>query len=184
QERYALSQEMAQTNSKLASLRITSPVGGSIVTPNVEDKVGSWLRKGAELCRVAPSGALRARVVVDDWDLPDVQIGSAAVLRLNAGGPSLKGHVVNIAPASQLQQRLSPMVQFDKQNETENQSSKIEFGNSGTSGTPKKKKSAREQAESAADEATSPYEAPLVRFDALIELDGNNGNVKPGMSGD
>ena len=184
QERNALSQEMAQANSQLASLRITSPVEGSIVTPNVEDKVGSWLKKGAELCRVAPSGALRARVVVDDWDLPDVQIGSAAVLRLNAGGPSLKGHVVNIAPASQLQQRLSPMVQFDKQNETENQSSKIEFGNSGTSGTPKKKKSAREQAESAADEATSPYEAPLVRFDALIELDDNNVNVKPGMSGD
>jgi hypothetical protein len=48
----------------------------------------------------------------------------------------------------------------------------------------RRKKSAREQAESAADEATSPYEAPLVRFDALIELDGNNGNVKPGMSGD
>jgi putative peptide zinc metalloprotease protein len=183
QEREALSQEMAQTDSQLASLKITSPVEGSIITPNVDDKVGSWLKKGAELCRVAPSGALRARVVVDDWDLHDVQVGSTALLRLNAGGPGLRGHVVNIAPASQLQQRLSPVVQSDKLNESENQSVKMS-GNGGSSGIAKKKKSAREQAESAADEATSPYEAPLVRFDALIELDDNNGNVKPGMSGD
>ena len=55
QERVALSQEMAQANSQLASLRITSPVEGSIVTPNVEDKVGSWLKGSRTLSR-GPSG--------------------------------------------------------------------------------------------------------------------------------
>jgi len=41
-----------------------------------------------------------------------------------------------------------------------------------------------EQEESAADEATSPFEAPLGRFDALIALDSDMESVKPGMSGD
>ena len=47
-----------------------------------------------------------------------------------------------------------------------------------------RKKSAREQAEAAADEATSPFEAPLVRFDALIALDKDAESVRPGMSGE
>ncbi|PWT87471.1 MAG: hypothetical protein C5B55_14720 [Blastocatellia bacterium] len=183
-ERDALRQEMAQTESQLASLKITSPVEGIIVTPNVENKSGSWLQKGAELCRVAPAGALRARIVVDDWDLRDVQVGSSALLKLNAGGPELKGHVIKLAPASQLQQRLSPIVQLEKQANSDNPSEKILLNNSEGSGPAKKKKSAKEQAESAADEATSPYEAPLVRFDALVAFDDFNAAIRPGMSGD
>jgi putative peptide zinc metalloprotease protein len=184
QEREALRQEIAQTESQLASLNIMSPVDGVVITPNVEDKAGSWLKKGAELCRVAPSGTLRARVVVDDWDLQDVQVGSTALLRLNAGGAKLNGQVVNVAPASQLQQRLSPVVQGDKQSDAEASIAKSSISDASSSGSLRKKKSAREQAESAADEATSPYEAPLVRFDALIQFDDANGSVKPGMSGD
>jgi multidrug resistance efflux pump len=184
QEREALRQEIGQTESQLASLNIMSPVEGVVITPNVEDKAGSWLKKGSELCRVAPSGTLRARVVVDDWDFQDVQVGSTALLRLNAGGAKLNGQVVNVAPASQLQQRLSPVVLSDKQSDAEASIAKSLISDTSSSSSPRKKKSAREQAESAADEATSPYEAPLVRFDALIQFDDANGSVKPGMSGE
>jgi len=34
-----------------------------------------------------------------------------------------------------------------------------------------------------ADEATSPFEAPLTRFDAMIEV-GTDPMIKPGMSGE
>jgi hypothetical protein len=44
--------------------------------------------------------------------------------------------------------------------------------------------SAREQAELAAAEATSPYGAPLTRFDVGIEVEGDTLGVKPGMSGE
>jgi putative peptide zinc metalloprotease protein len=189
QQRAQLSQALAETESQLSSLNLTAPADGIITTPRVEDKAGTMLPKGAELCQIAKSGALRARVVVDDWDLKDVQVGSPAVLRLNAVATSdLKGRVISLAPASQLQQRLSPIAAREAQNEDENRALKLGsfdgFG-PGASGSPAKgKKSAREQAESAADEATSPFEAPLVRFDALIGLDDDTEGLKPGMSGD
>ena len=48
----------------------------------------------------------------------------------------------------------------------------------------KKKLSARQQAEAAAAEATSPFDAPLTRFDAMIAIDGDTSRLKPGMSGE
>jgi hypothetical protein len=157
-----------------------------IITPRVEDKAGMMLEKGAELCQIA-TGSLRARVVVDDWDLQGVEVGAPAVLRLNAGSSTdLTGRVVSLAPASRLHQRLSTVGAREK-NEDESSALKL----AGFDGAPRpsaaqarRKKSAREQAEAAADEATSPFEAPLVRFDALIALDKDAESVKPGMSGE
>lgn len=179
QRRDELGQEMAQTESQLASLIIAAPVDGVVMTPRVEDKVGNFLSKGAELCRLAPTSGLRARVVVDDWDLKDVEVGAETLLRLSAGGTVLQGHVITVAPASQLQQRISPIALHEAKDQTQ-----VASVNLDASGTANRKKSAREQEEAAADVATSPYEAPLVRFDTVIALDGDPGFVKPGMSGD
>jgi hypothetical protein len=44
--------------------------------------------------------------------------------------------------------------------------------------------SSRERAEATAAAATSPFEAPLTRFDALIEVEGDTAAIKPGMSGE
>lgn len=183
-----LSEALAQTQSQLAGLSVTAPADGIIITPRVEDKAGMMLKEGDELCQIAKTGALRARVVVDDWDLQDVEVGSPARLRPNAGTGNLKGQVVSLAPASQLHQRLSPVAAREKQNEEESSALKLAgfdgAGPSASGAQAKKRKSARQQAESAADEATSPFEAPLTRFDALIALDGDTENLKPGMSGD
>jgi putative peptide zinc metalloprotease protein len=182
QQRAQLGQALAKTEAQLLSLSITAPTDGIIITPRVEDKTGMMLEKGAELCQIARAGSLRARVVVDDWDLKDVEVGAPAVLRLNAVSSALTGHVISLAPASKLHQRLSPLAPPEK-NEG---GARLDLaGFSGIQPRPAaaKKKSAREQAEAAADEATSPFEAPLVRFDALIALD-NSESVKPGMSGD
>lgn len=165
-----LGREVAQTETQLARLQITAPVDGIVITPRVEDKVGGFLNKGAELCRLAPANGIRARVVVDDWDLGDVQVGAETLLRLSAGGTVLQGRVVAVAPASQLQQRISPIAK------PETEADKSRYS--------KIKKSASEQEKAAADDATSPYEAALVRFDTLIALDGNSRVAKPGMSGD
>jgi len=182
QQRAQLGQALAKTEAQLLSLSITAPTDGIIITPRVEDKTGMMLEKGAELCQIARAGSLRARVVVDDWDLKEVEVGAPAVLRLNAVSSALTGHVISLAPASKLHQRLSPLAPPEK-NES---GARLDLaGFSGIQPRPAaaKKKSAREQAEAAADEATSPFEAPLVRFDALIALD-NSESVKPGMSGD
>lgn len=187
QQSARLKQLLAQTESELASLSIIAPTDGIIVTPRVENKAGMMLEKGAEFCQIARTGALRARVVVDDWDLKDVEVGAPAVLRLNAtASAGLTGRVISLAPASRLHQRLSPLAPADN-NEATNPGLSL-AGFNGTMPRPlaaaKKKMSAREQAEAAADDATSPFEAPLVRFDALIALDKEMDGVKPGMSGD
>lgn len=184
QQRAQLGQALAKTESELLSLSITAPTDGIIITPRVEDKTGMMLEKGAELCQIARTGSLRARVVVDDWDLNDIEIGAPAVLRLNAVSNALNGHVISLAPASKLHQRLSPLAAPEKNEGAAPALDLAGFnGSRPRSAAAKKKKSAREQAEAAADEATSPFEAPLVRFDALIALD-NSESVKPGMSGD
>src|SRR5205807_3968363 len=187
QQRAQLNRALAKTENELSSLSVTAPTDGIIITPRVEDKAGMMLEKGAELCQIAKVGSLRARVVVDDWDLNDVEVGAPAVLRLNAGtSTNLTGHVISLSPASRLHQRLSSIAQA--KNEDDNPGLKLAgFDGSAprsAAAPAKRKKSAREQAEAAADEATSPFEAPLVRFDALIALDKDSDSVKPGMSGD
>jgi putative peptide zinc metalloprotease protein len=183
-----LSEALAKIESELTNLNITAPIDGTVTTPGVEDKAGMMLKEGDELCQIANAEDLRARVVVDDWDIQDVEVGSRAVLRLNAGTTgNLQGQVASLAPASQLHQRLSPVAVREKELAEENSALKLAgFDGIGSTGAEasKKKRSAREQAESAADEATSPFEAPLTRFDALIALEGNNPKVKPGMAGD
>src|SRR5215813_2722828 len=183
-----LDEALEKTESELANLNITAPIDGTIITSRVEDKAGMMLKEGDELCQIASADGLRARIVVDDWDIQDVEVGSPATLRLNAGTTGeLQGRVSSLAPASQLHQRLSPVAGREKEIEGETPAVKLaSFDGVSSPGTDasKKKRSAREQAESAADEATSPFEAPLTRFEALIALDRNDPNVKPGMTGD
>src|SRR5439155_10876525 len=111
--RAQLNQALAQTESELSSLSITAPTDGMIITPRVEDKAGMMLEKGAELCQIAKVGSLRARIVVDDWDLNEVEVGAQAVLRLNAEtSTELTGHVISLAASCRLHERLSPLAQL------------------------------------------------------------------------
>jgi len=166
-----------------------APISGIVITPKVEDKIGMMLKKGAELCEIAKDRPLQARVVVDDWDLQDVEVGSPARLRLNAGTTGeLDGYVMSLAPASQLHQRLSHVGEEDRDEASSVAIKLVSLDGVASSASKSpainRKRSAREQAEAAADEAMSPYEAPLTRFDALIALEGNSEYVKPGMSGE
>ena len=180
--RTQLSQQLVNTETQLSRLIITAPQDGIVVTPKVEQKIGIMLKEGDEFCSIAKAGSVQARIRVDDWDLEDVAVGAAAKLWLNAAqGRTIKGRVSSVALTSELHQRLAPAA---KQNTTQNGASgevkqvKVSAGRPATA----KKRSAREEAEALADEATSPFEAPLTRFDAMIEF-GSDPTIKPGMSG-
>jgi multidrug resistance efflux pump len=185
--RAQLSQQLANAEAQVSRLNITAPEDGVIVTPKVEQKVGVMLKEGDQFCEIAKSGSVQARIRVDDWDLEDVAIGAPARLWLNAAqGRTLKGRVTSLAPASELHQRLSPSSQQDatSNHDTSTYSGevtavKVDAGKP----MPKKKRSAREEAEALADEATSPFDAPLTRFDAVIEV-STDPTIRPGMSGE
>jgi hypothetical protein len=114
-------------------------------------------------------------------------VGAPVTLWLNsAQGRTLSGRVTTIAPASELHDRLSPSFAQEAENSSEAKNYSGEatvVKTSATKAVPKRKRSAREEAEAAADEATSPFEAPLTRFDALIQIAANPA-IKPGMSGE
>jgi putative peptide zinc metalloprotease protein len=184
--RAQLAQQLAGTEAQLGRLNIHAPNGGVVVTPKVEEKIGVMLKQGDQFCEIAKSGPVQARIRVDDWDLEDVAVGAPVTLWVNASqGATLSGHITKLAPASELHQRLSSYV---KPNATNNREATYSgeattVKTSTEKAAPKKKRSAGEQDEAAVDEATSPFEAPLTRFDALIEI-GPDPTLKPGMSGE
>jgi putative peptide zinc metalloprotease protein len=180
--REQIGRELAETESQLDSLHITAPEAGVVVTRNISDKTGTMLKQGEEFCELADVANARARVIVDDWDLEEVHVGSRAAMRLNSSpDASISGRVVMLSSASELHQRLSPVAEFEN---TAQQS----FSSTLTGGRAKtpaaRKLSAREQAEAQSDSATSPFEAPLTRFEAVIEIDQTTAEIKPGMTGD
>jgi putative peptide zinc metalloprotease protein len=180
--REQLSQELAETEKRLAQLRLTAPADGVIVTRRVEDRAGVLLRPGDEFCEIAVTDAPRASVRVDDWDLQDVEINAPALLRLNAvPDRAIHGRVLSLAAASELHQRLSPASESEKRNEP---GIFVVNASAVEPHVPAKKLSVREKAEAAAETATSPYEAPLTRFNVQIEIEAGAVEVKPGMSGE
>ena len=185
--RAQLTQQLTETEAQLGRLNIRAANDGVVVTRKVEEKIGVMLKQGDQFCEIAKSGAIQARIRVDDWDLEDIAVGAPVTLWVNAAqGRTVSGRITTLAPASELHQRLSPYLKQDASanNEAKKYSGEATVVNvNGEKATPKRKRSAREQAEAAADEATSPFEAPLTRFDALIEV-GSDPMIKPGMSGE
>ncbi len=185
--RAQLTQELTNWESQLSRLNIIAPETGIVVTPKIEQKLGRMLKEGDEFCAIAKSGDVQARIRVDDWDLEDVTVGAPATLWVDAlQGKTLNGRVKSLAPASELHQRLAPSSMESGATNFESitysgEATQVKANNGRP--TPRKKRSAREEAEALADEATSPFEAPLTRFDALIEL-GSDSSIKPGMSGE
>jgi putative peptide zinc metalloprotease protein len=185
--RSQLSEQLADTDAQLGRLNIIAPDDGVVVTPKVEQKAGVMLKEGDQFCEIAKSGAVQARIRVDDWDLEDVAVGAPVTLWLNAAqGRTVGGHIMSLALASELHQRLSPSLAQDSasQKDAKTYSGEVTVVKaSAGKPTPKRKRSAREEAEASADEANSPFEAPLTRFDALIEIDADS-TIKSGMSGE
>ncbi len=177
--RTQLNQQLADIDAQLARLNITAPDDGVVVTPKVEQKVGVMLKQGDQFCQIAKSGSVQARIRIDDWDLEDVALGAPATLWLNAvHGRTLNGQITKLAPASELHQR---QALGDSEAKTYSGEATVVKARSGKT-TPTRERSEREEAEAVADEATSPFQAPLTRFDALIQIAADP-TIKPGMSG-
>ena len=181
--RMQLTQQLSDVESQITRLNLVAPEEGVVITPRVDEKLGRFLKEGEEFCELARSGALRARIRVDDWDLQEVAVGWPAKLWLNAGqNKVLSGQLTKLAPASELHQRLSPAFRIDGTKGSPPDPSQVKATNAAKL-TPRVKRPGREQAEALTDEATSAFEAPLTRFEGLISIAGDP-TIKPGMSGE
>jgi multidrug resistance efflux pump len=96
-----LQQELVVAQKRVEALEIRAPFFGVISTPEIEQKVGSYLPPGDEFCRVVDRSTMRARVLVRDWELEDVRPGTLAKVKvLPFPYRTYSGRVDQILPAA------------------------------------------------------------------------------------
>ncbi|HXN72834.1 MAG TPA: efflux RND transporter periplasmic adaptor subunit [Candidatus Acidoferrales bacterium] len=111
-DRGRLQQELSVSEQKLRELEIRTPIDGVVATANVDQEAGQYLAAGDELARVVDRSTMKARILVQDRELPDVQPGAAAKIKvLPFPFRTFSGHVDKILPAAALDH---PVAQTEK----------------------------------------------------------------------
>ena len=68
---------------RLSRTLMRSPMAGVIVTPHLEQRIGQFLPRGAELCVVADTAHVAAEVAVPETEAALLRPGQAVVLKIN-----------------------------------------------------------------------------------------------------
>lgn len=111
-DRGRLEQELSVARKKAQELEIRAPIDGVVVTSNVDQEDGQYLSAGDELARVVDRSTMKARILVQDRELPDVQPGAPAQVKvLPFPYRTYSGHVDKILPAAALDH---PVAQTEK----------------------------------------------------------------------
>jgi putative peptide zinc metalloprotease protein len=103
QEQMRLEQEWKIAQDKLALLQVRAPFAGIVSTPVIEQRAGEYLSAGDEFCQIVDRSAMKARILVRDWELEDVAAGARAQLKVTASlYRTYTGRVERILPAAAL----------------------------------------------------------------------------------
>jgi putative peptide zinc metalloprotease protein len=100
QERERLAEQSRTANAQAATLDVSSPISGVVMTPRVADLLGSHVPEGTELAEVADLAAMRARMFISEYDLHRLQAGAAARLMVDGSVQKRNSVVASIAPRS------------------------------------------------------------------------------------
>jgi putative peptide zinc metalloprotease protein len=78
QERERTARHQQVLGWEAANLNIVSPIAGTVLTPRIADRLGSYVQEGTELLEIADLRVMRARIFVSEHDLyklsPDVRV--------------------------------------------------------------------------------------------------------------
>ena len=101
QQEQRLAFEQKQAAWKLYQLTLRAPFAGAIATPQVDQRVGSFLQEGDQLALLVDRRVMRARVLVRDRDLEDVQNGRPVDLKVQAFSfRTFTGQINKVMPAA------------------------------------------------------------------------------------
>ncbi len=100
-ERERLAARSEQLGQKAANLEISSPIAGTILTPRLPDRLGSYLTEGSELLEVGDLTTLRARIYVSEYDMYKVREGAPARLQVEGVPRIWEARATAITPVSQ-----------------------------------------------------------------------------------
>jgi len=99
-ERAYQSERYDSASSQKAALQVRSPISGLVVTPALEDMVGTMVDSGAELVEVDDTSTLKALISIPEFQISKVSLGALVSLKLASRFQPLRGQVSSIAPAS------------------------------------------------------------------------------------
>ena len=85
---------------KMTQLTVLSPVAGTVITPRVQDLLGTYLPSGSEVMEIANTSMLQALVYISAPEVGKVRLGAPAALHLDARAGSVLGNVTSLAPVS------------------------------------------------------------------------------------
>jgi putative peptide zinc metalloprotease protein len=101
QQEQRLEFDQKQADWKLDQLTLRAPFAGVISTPLVEQRIGGYLQEGDQLSVFVNRQVMRARVLVRDRDLEDVQKGARVDLKVDSFSfRTFTGQVEQIMPAA------------------------------------------------------------------------------------
>jgi putative peptide zinc metalloprotease protein len=86
--------------AQVGALQISSPISGTLVTPELKNLEGSFVSEGTELAEIDDFRALRARIFVPEFQIHKIFPEAACSLKLESLFWPLTGKVSSIAPAS------------------------------------------------------------------------------------
>ncbi len=100
EERNRLAQQTQELGSQVASLELSSPISGVVLTPRLSDRLGAYVPAGTELVEVADLGIMRARIYVSEHDMYKLRVGSRASLQVEGILKKWNAHALAISPVS------------------------------------------------------------------------------------
>jgi RND family efflux transporter MFP subunit len=77
-------EELELLRQELEKTRIAAPVDGVILTPRLEQKVGTLLRKGEEFCRIADMREVAVEVLVPETEVAEIAEGQRVRLKMDS----------------------------------------------------------------------------------------------------
>jgi putative peptide zinc metalloprotease protein len=108
QQEQRLEFDQKQAEEKLDQLTLRAPFAGVVATPLVEQRVGSYLQEGEQLTVFVDRRVMRARVLVRDRDLEDVQTGTRVDLNVQSFPfRTFTGRVEQVMPAASTKRPIS-----------------------------------------------------------------------------
>jgi RND family efflux transporter MFP subunit len=79
-----IERDIAYYQQQLDRTRIIAPVHGILITPRIEDRVGSLLKKGEQFCELANMRTTRGQISIEEGDISYLQLGQEIRLKMNA----------------------------------------------------------------------------------------------------
>jgi putative peptide zinc metalloprotease protein len=99
-ERQQSSERQHSVAEETKHLQVVSPINGVVVTPRLNDLLGTYLKSGTEVAEVADLSSMTARIYVPEFGMRDVHLGAPVRLHAESQFKPWSGNLVSLAPAS------------------------------------------------------------------------------------